>query len=134
MSVLNLYLKKFTLVILALQILNLSIYNTDFYDFSYLSARQQEEFNPVDSLAELLVESVEGFQDTFPESNHAKGKQSSEAKSNMSFKMHHLVFFAVLPERPQYAPEPESVPGSAIPEHYSYLFYKEINHPPSLAI
>ncbi len=132
MSVLNLYLKKCTLIFLALQILNLSIYNTDFYDYSFLPpVAQQSEINPIDSLAELLIESVDGYQDAFPESNSSQGKHASDIKHNISFKMLHLAFFTRLLEKHSYNMEAGNTLSTTFNESYSFMFVQEIHHPPS---
>jgi hypothetical protein len=120
------------LVILAIQILNLSIYNTDFYNFSMPDNAKTlaNEINPVDSFAELIVESVPGYQDTFPETSEQNGKQSPDIKHNITFKMIHQDRFAKVPApAPHYTLSPRDLP--LFRNTYSYLFYKEINHPPA---
>lgn len=131
MHVLNLYLKKFTLIILALQILNLSIYNSDFYNFHTITIEQQQDLNPVDSFAELIIESVDGYQNAFPESENQTEKQASGLKQTVSFTLIQLDFFTRLPEKNCFTYEAKEKPCSPFRENYSYLFFEEINHPPS---
>lgn len=133
MPVVHSYFKKFTLVILALQILNLSIYNTNFYRSNcFSSARAQlKDINPIDCLAELVVEDVAGIQNAFPEPKHKSDKQSGELKHNISFKMLHQDSFAKIPEKIMSYGDVAAIPLPRFCNNYSYLFWKEINHPPA---
>lgn len=133
MPVVNSYFKKFTLVILALQILNLSIYNTDFYVFNcFTSAKAQvKDVNPIDSFAELMVEDIGGYENAFPEPAHKNDKQSGELKHTTSFNLIRQDHFPSVPAK---ATLHSDIAGTECPlfcEQYSYLFWKEINHPPA---
>jgi hypothetical protein len=127
------YLQKFMLTLLAIQILNLSIYNTDFYvvQSSYTEKEVAKDDNPVDSFAELIVESVDGYQDAFPETDQKNEKQAPELKHNITFKMIYLDRFAKIPEKVvlNYDQSPADLP--VFQNKYSFLFWKEINHPPA---
>lgn len=133
MPLLKLYLQKFLLTLLAIQILNLSIYNSDFYEVqsSYAKKGVVKETNPVDSFAELIVESVDGCQNAFPEPTQSNEKQTPELKHNITFKMIHLDGFARVPEQVavQYDRSPADLP--LFQNQYSFLYWKEINHPPA---
>ncbi len=85
MQLLKLYLQKFMLTLLAIQILNLSIYNTDFYvaQSDYTANEVTQEENPVDSFAELIVESVDGYQDAFPETGQGNEKQAPSSNTTL---------------------------------------------------
>ncbi|WP_118976314.1 hypothetical protein [Taibaiella koreensis] len=133
MPFVRLYSRKFLLVILALQILNLSIYNTNFYcNNCFCSAKAQlKDANPIDSFAELMVEDVAGYQNAFPEPRHKNDKQSGELKHNISFKMVHQDHFARLPENIVYHNDGAAMALPGFCDNYSYLFWKEINHPPA---
>lgn len=134
MSVFHLYLKKITLVFLALQILNLSIYNTDFYNFHTYTSAEQADLNPVDSFAELIVESVDGYEDSFPESEPDKKQQDKPAtdlKHNITFKLIHLDFFTQLTDNTCFSYSAAEREPSVFQNKYSFLFFEEINHPPS---
>ncbi len=133
MPFVRLYFRKFMLVILALQILNLSIYNTNFYCSNcFCSAKSQlKDVNPIDSFAELMVEDVAGFQNAFPEPKHKNDKQSGELKHNITFKMFHQDRFAKVPERILYLNDNTAAELPRFCNNYSYLFWKEINHPPA---
>ncbi len=133
MPLLKTYLTKFTLVILALQILNLSIYNTNFYSGNFFRSTkaQLKDINPIDSFAELMLEDVAGYPNAFPEPTHKNNKQSGELKQNTSFNLFHQDHF---PEIKEKAIVYEAASDLELPifcNNYSYLFWEEINHPPS---
>lgn len=121
------------LTLLAIQILNLSIYNTEFYEAqsSYTENETSQESNPVDSFAELIVESVDGYENAFPETEQQGEKQAPELKHNITFKMIYLDRFARIPEKItlHYDQAPADLP--VFQNNYSFLFWKEINHPPA---
>jgi len=128
----NLLLKKLTLVFLALQILNLSIYNTDFYNFHTYTSVEIEDLNPVDSFAELILESVDGYENTFPESNEKQqDKPASDLKHNITFKLIKLDFFTGIDDQHSFAYAAVEREPSVFQNKYSFLFFEEINHPPS---
>lgn len=121
------------LTFLALQILNLSIYNTDCYVFNdfFPAKNQVKDINPIDSFAELMVENVAGYQNAFPEPKQQDDKQSGELKHNISFKMIHLNQFASIPEKPELPELHADNRLTGFCNQYSFLFWKEINHPPA---
>jgi len=133
MPLLKVYLQKFTIVLLALQILNLSICNTGFYTFNSFCPPQAQlkDSNPIDSFAEFLVENVNGYENAFPESGHQNEQQSGELKQNISFKLYYTEPVAIISPRPQPANDPQPVKRTGFCNNYSYLFWKEISHPPA---
>lgn len=123
-------------MLLALQILNLSIYNTDFYIHSFFSSQQQtqsqaDDQNSIDCLAEMVVEDMAGYQDAFPEIPQKTTKQRGELKHNINFKLFQTDNFPKVVNKVSihYSPYKDKHPRFL--EHYSYLFFKEINHPPA---
>lgn len=133
MPLLNPYLQRFILVILALQILNLSIYNTNFYSNNVFRSNraQLKDVNPIDCLAELMLEDVAGYPNLFPEPVHKNNKQSGELKQNTTIQLFHQDHFPSIQDKAtgySIASDTE-LPGFC--NNYSYLFWEEINHPPS---
>ena len=127
---------KITIILLALQILNLSIYNTDFYIHSFLSPQeptqsQIDDQNSIDCFAEMVVEDMAGYQNAFPETPQKTTKQRGELKHNINFKLFQIDNFAKVVTKTgiHYSPYKEKYP--LFLDHYSYLFVKEINHPPA---
>lgn len=118
---------------LALQILNLSIYNTNFYSNNIFRTNkaQLKDINPIDSFAELMVEDVAGYQNAFPEPAHKDNKQSGELKQNISFQLFHQNHFPKIQEKTVSHDQASDDELSAFCNHYSFLFWKEINHPPA---
>lgn len=134
MSAFNKYLKKIVLVFMALQIFNLSIYNTDFYVHNPLKSpvTQVKDINPIDSFAELIIENIGGHNNAFPEPFRKNEKQSGEmVKHGISFKMIHLDHFAKIPEKETLHDAINDIPLSGFCNQYSFLYWKEINHPPA---
>jgi len=129
------YLTKFMLTVLALQILNLSIYNTSFYanDIFAGSKNQVKDDNPIDSFAEFIVEDLGGVINAFPEQpdNRNSSKQSGELKHNITFKMVFENRFEQISLKPVFIPDSRTSDLPEFRNNYSYLFWKEINHPPS---
>lgn len=129
-------LKNITVIFLALQILNLSIYNTDFYGFKYsaqtATLAELQELNPVDCLSELVAEDILGMKNVFPETENSKsGKQKGELKHNITFKLFRQDRFATIEAAPIAHHSEYKKNYALFCNNYSYLFYEEINHPPS---
>jgi len=117
---------------MALQILNLSIYNTDFYNFHNYTLAERANINPVDSFAELILERISGFEDSFPEAeNEQQDKPAGSLKHNITFKFVELNFFTSLGDTNCYSYALAERELSLFQNKYSYLFFEEINHPPS---
>lgn len=114
------------MLILALQILNLSVYGSAFEQLiTEKNGKKQLELNQIDSFAEYLVEIVLKHNNAFPEQkgNHTKNNSKS---LKAPFQLFHLKEQVV-----------SSMPILVTLEHhsyfnitYDYLFYKEINPPP----
>jgi len=128
-------LKKISIVILALQILNLSIYNTEFYFFhtEMQPASQQEldKMNPVDCLSELVVEDMIGYENAFPEINQKNTKQRGELKRNTNFELFTEDRFVKIEQAPLIHHSEYKKDFPLFRNNYSFLYYKEINHPPA---
>lgn len=133
MPVVNSYFRKFVLVVLALQILNLSIYNTNFYVFNTFSSAKAlvKDANPIDSFAELMLENMAGYENAFPEPTHKNDKQSGELKQNISFNLFHQDHFPEVNEKPASYAAAKDIALTGFCNNYAYLFSKEINHPPA---
>jgi|GEM_PF-1043615 len=128
-------LKKISIIILALQILNLSIYNTEFYSFysenQPRSQKELEEMNPVDCLSELVVEDMIGYENAFPETNHKSTKQRGELKRSNSIELFREDRFAKIEQAPLVHHSEYKKDFPLFRNNYSFLYYKEINHPPA---
>ena len=96
------FLNKFVVVLMALQILNLSIYNSDFYDHTNYSLRRDtmNNQNPIDCLAEMVFEDMAGIANAFPETNQKDNKQKGDLKSSLVFKLISENRFAEIPAKP----------------------------------
>lgn len=117
---------------MALQILNLSIYNTDFYNFHNYTLAERANLNPVDSFAELILERIDGFEDSFPESEREQQeKPAGNLKHNISFKFVQLNFANPIAEGTCFSYAASDRELALFQNKYSYLFFEEINHPPS---
>lgn len=127
------FFNRFIVVFMALQILNLSIYNTDFYDHTNYSQRKEalSNPNPIDCFAEMVFEDMAGISNAFPETNQKDGKQKGDLKSNLVFKIIRENKFAEIPIKQTVFYTSSDKEFSAFRNDYSYLFYKEINHPPA---
>lgn len=129
-------LKKITVFFLALQILNLSIYNTDFYGFKYsertATLTEIQAINPVDCLSELVAEDILGLDNVFPETENSKdSKQKGDLKHNITFKLFSQDKFATIEAKTLTHHSEYKKNYALFCNNYAYLFYEEINHPPS---
>jgi len=129
---------KVTIAFLALQILNLSIYNSDFFVYSFFASKSNPEqlanLNRIDCLAEMVLEDMAGCDDAFPETppgHHKSAKQKGELKETINFKLFQVDNFARIAEKQidTYAPYREKY--ALFRDNYSYLFIREISHPPA---
>jgi len=130
MSPFSAKLKNILIYVLMLQILNLSIYNSDFYSFVFSERAQLSEDNPIDSFAELILEGFAGMDNVFPEYENQNSKQSPFLKQNLTLKLIALDFFPKI-ELMDFTPFSLKVKYPHINENYSFLFVDEIVHPPS---
>lgn len=114
------------MLILALQILNLSVYGSQFEQFiNGTHGKKVMELNQIDSFMEYVVEIVLKHDNAFPEQkgNHTKN-DSKTLKA--PFQLFHIQEQEVAT-----MPAPKALEHhSYFKINYNYLFYKEINPPP----
>ncbi|MEO7532076.1 MAG: hypothetical protein ABIS69_11710 [Sediminibacterium sp.] len=117
------HIAHFITLLVALQLLNLSIYAQDFKPIT----GSEEDINITESVTEYVVEIVLGHKNAIPE--------QSQHHKDLHFHKH--IAFKAVSVFPSY-----HLPGmqqqnaaSAFPlqESYSYLYYQEINPPPPKA-
>ncbi len=114
----------FLLIIMACQILNLSIANVDFLPIQ--SANSLGDFNNINSAVEYITEIVLGHKDAFPEFEAKGGSQHKSSLSLKHIKLFQPVVVAISPLT--YA----TILSFEYPldEKYSFLFSKDITPPP----
>lgn len=124
------YAKKFVLLIIAMQILNLSVYGGDFdANFSPATHNNIGEFNQIDSLIEYVAEIMLDHKNAFPENgSHNPNSKSSHQIKHASIKM---IDFKKNTEPPFYC-SANSL-SNFFNEDYKKLILKEINPPPPKA-
>lgn len=121
----NQHIIRFITLLLALQLLNLSIYAQDFKPFAATAG--SEEVNITETVAEYVVEVLLGHKNAIPEqSQHHKDLHFHK---HTSFKAIGISAHYHLPELQQR----NSVCAVPIAESYYYLYYREINPPPPKA-
>ena len=117
------HIARLVTLLVAMQLLNLSIYAQDFKPFS----GTDEDTNITESVTEYVIEIVLGHKNAIPE--------QSQHHKDLHFHKH--ISFKAVTVFPSY-----HVPGiqqqnaaAAVPlqESYSYLYYQEINPPPPKA-
>jgi hypothetical protein len=96
-----------------------------------MGQQQSQDINPVDSLAELIVESIPGHQNDFPEPEHQDDKSHSCIKYDITFKMARMHNYAQIVCHPQYVEESDANEFSLYRNNYQYMFWEEVNHPPA---
>jgi hypothetical protein len=127
----NISLKHITtkclLLILAIQILNLSVDAIDFHPFYSANSTANTDFNDINSEAEYISEIVLGYKDAFPEM-----QKQGEQKNTQSIK--HTVIKIYEPKPLCFNIEQRfiTVVSFSFPldEKYSFLFSKDITPPP----
>jgi hypothetical protein len=116
---------KFILFIVAIQILNLSVYANELDHYTYNHNYEDLGGNRIDSAIEYISEIIFDYHNAFPEySNHRTNSHSLQLK-HFSFK---LIHSSTVVELPYSTTSP--VYASLLKEDYQYLFFKEINPPP----
>jgi hypothetical protein len=131
----NIALKNITLkgvlLILAIQILNLSIDAVDFHPVYANNSTANTNFNNINSATEYISEVVLGYTNTFPETAHKLPKQ----KTTHSLK--HTTIKVYEPKPLNFSIEEQfiTIVSFAFPldEKYSFLFSKDITPPPPKA-
>ena len=128
------FYNKFIIVLLALQIMNLSIYNTEFFIHSNCLTQHDDQWknqNPIDSFAELVMEHIFNYKDAFPETNQKNTKQRGEEfKHNFNLKLFQTDNFTKVVAQNEAHHTPSRKVFSHYRNTYSFLYYKEINNPP----
>lgn len=126
--------QKCTIVFLMLQILNLSIYNSDFYGliFDENASMIGTEDNPIDSFAELILEEFVGIDNAFPEDGNANSDKSANLKQQITLKLIAMDNFPTISSvHPNEKTLKKKYPH--IDENYKFLFVNKISHPPAFA-
>lgn len=127
MSRVRTYSIKFLFLIVALQILNLSVYGNAYVETVVLkNNKKKTQINQIDSLAEYIVEIVLKHTNAFPEQkgNHTKNE-------NKSFKAPFKIITRInVVEEKETKIASVTKPHSHYSNNYDYLFFKEINPPP----
>ncbi len=125
MSIFKQHITRFITLLVALQLLNLSIYAQDFKPNN--AAAGSEEVNITETVAEYVVEVMLGHKNAIPEqSQHHKDLHFHK---HVSFKAISLSSHYRLPELQQR----NCVCAVPIKESYCYLYFSEINPPPPKA-
>lgn len=110
------------LLLLALQVLNLS---TNAIEFQPFHTSNLYEFNDLNSIAEYVTEVVLKHYNAFPEFGQQPSSKS-QVEKHISFKLSVPSPFTLLVKKEQ-----ASIQYSdTIKDTYRYLFFKEINPPP----
>lgn len=122
------YISRFILLLVALQLLNMSLYTPDFHSLSNHGDALPTEVNLTESVTEYVVEVMLGHKNAIPEISNKHGHDLHFHK-HISFKATDEMTAYQLPELPSGAA------AVAVPlnETYSYLFLREINPPPPKA-
>lgn len=120
------YFNKFILFAIALQILNLSVYGSE-YEQQYMDKNGHVAFcnNQIDCVAEFVAEVILDYRNAMPENkgNHTKNK-SKIIKAQIQLIAQNI------PVTKVYKTYPTVVKHGYYNNQYDYLFYKEINPPP----
>ena len=124
------YATRLVLLIIAVQVLNLSVYGGDFYSGSYAAAQKNiGEFNHIDSLIEYVSEIILDHKNAFPENgDHSRRSSSSHQMKHISIKM---IEFKKTADTPLYTASVDM--PQLFNEEYKNLIPSEINPPPPKA-
>ncbi|MBS1495742.1 MAG: hypothetical protein JSU03_12570 [Bacteroidetes bacterium] len=127
MKKISLYSKKFILIVLTLQILNISVNGCEYTQrFIDEKGRIETSKNQIDSLAEYVTEILLGHRNAIPEFKHNHTKNDQEmAKTQIQFFAHQIPEF--ISTKNSY---PIIVNYFCYNNQYYSLFYPEINPPP----
>lgn len=127
MKIIRTYCMKLIFFILALQILNLSVYGSEYTQrFIDKNGRTESAKNQIDCLAEYVAEVILDHRDAVPEhkGNHTKNDQKVLKTQIQLFAQNNTELRAYKMQHPII------VKYSYYNNQYDYLFYKEINPPP----
>jgi len=124
---------KALLFILMIQILNISIYNSHFYNFTPEEIVQNKHIadNPIDSFAELILEEFVGIDNAIPEQERQNDHQSAVLKNNILSPQHNAHYFPEL----KFAniDFSENIVFIEWKNHYKFDYYSKIIQPPILS-
>lgn len=119
------HISRFILTIVALQILNMSVYANDVSPYYFKVNNNISANNEVDCFAEYVGEIMLGYTNSFPEHKNHNTKDAMFMK-HISFKLiQHNFSLPVLLNA-----ETVSEKKTDYIQTYQYLFYQEINPPP----
>jgi len=129
MGKLRTYFIKLLLLVIAIQVLNLSVYGRD-CDNDCLETATIGEVNEMDSITEYVAEVLLDQKNMFPESGH------HNRRSGMPHQAKHIVIKMVSIKRRQFE-QPfyftSAKAKTTAQVHYEYLFAREITPPPPKA-
>jgi hypothetical protein len=123
------YITRFTVLLLALQILNLSVQSRPLTDSSdgYLLGHSQL-VNPIDHLLEYVVERMMHRKNAFPEDGKHSENAPMQFEKTTAFNLYLSCYTSIKIETPVHHIHPTH--RDAYSEGYYYLFASEINPPP----
>jgi len=119
-------ISRFILSIVAVQILNLSIYAQ--FD-SVQSGNAMGNLNSIDSVAEYIAEVMLHHTNAFPE--FEKNGTHKDQHQHKNYSIHLFSDFKKTAASNNYALHKNNI--GSLAEDYQYLFFKEINPPPPKA-
>ena len=119
------YIGRFFTLLIALQILNMSIDSPSAQMPSYIP--NAENFNYIDTYVEFVVEDILKYDNAIPET---KNRQQKEWQMQKQFE---LVFQKIEPITVSFFEEKAEKRFLNSSDKYAYLFIKEINPPPPKA-
>lgn len=129
MAILKLHIARFVAFVVALQILNMSIYTQDFQP---LVQHHQTigDINEINSFVEYVAEVVLDYKNALPEyQHHYTSHKELQLHKHISVKLinldHDPIDRLVLDDHRHFRP--------SLKESYDFLYYKEINPPPPKA-
>ncbi|HVX52830.1 MAG TPA: hypothetical protein VHB48_21905 [Chitinophagaceae bacterium] len=129
MAVLRTLTLKVVLLVLAVQILNLSVYNLD--GATRESRNTLGEPNQIDSMVEYVTEIVLDHHNAFPENGTHNNRQSHTQHQQLKHESIHMISFRKAEEILRYC-SISSIPITS-KQDYKYLFAREITPPPPKA-
>lgn len=127
MNTIRTYILRFVLLIVAVQILNLSVYGRDIVETA--PSNSIGELNQIDSMIEYVAEIILDHKNAFPENGtHNHQSHTSHQMKHASFSM---ISFRKNTEIKRFCKTVNiHIPSK---EDYKYLFAREINPPPPKA-
>lgn len=123
------FFKKAILLLIAMQILNLSVYGSAFQQIELTRTGKVEmKMNQIDSFTEFVAEIVLSHKDAFPEQGNNHTKNDSKIIKNIPFQL-----FYKSDQAKEVVEIPSSIShNSHFIDNYRFLFIKEFNPPPSI--